>query len=112
MAYAKLKVDPSKLPIPPLPPTLPCRVDPPSGLGYEQYTQDEKDCRTAALRLTRDDRKKHGFGKQWTYEEESAMLDLLQNGNTVEETARILGRTVQAIKGRQAHIRTSGRICE
>lgn len=111
MASAKLKINPARLPETLLPPTLPMRVDPPRAI-IDKDSADERDERTNGFRLTSYDRKKQGFGKMWTYQEESELLAMKKSGDTEEEMAEKLGRSIWSVRARLSRIQSSGRIVE
>jgi len=111
MANARVKINPARLPEPLLPPTLPMRVDPPRAI-LDNDSADERDARTNGFRLTSYDRKKQGFGRAWTYQEEEELLALRKSGDTVEEIAEKLDRTMWSVKARLSRIQSSGRIVE
>ena len=105
-----MKVDPTRLPKPPLPPTLPHRERVPC--RYNEHSEEEMEERTIGLKLTRTNRKKQGFGKIWTYEEETELLEQQAKGVPIEKIAESMGRTTWSVKARLGKIKNSGRIVE
>lgn len=109
MGEAIIKVNPMRLPKPLLPPTRSVRIPEKPGNLYEyDYKLDEKR-RKAALGPDAPPRRR-GKGPLWTWEQEDKMIRLMDEGVSLEEAAKAIGRTVEATKLRIRKVKKDGRM--
>lgn len=82
-----IKIDPSRLPVPRLEPTKPCRIDPkPTGITWE----------TSLLNDSNKRKKRKCNPHEWTEEEMDMLVALYHQGVSYTEIAEKLGRSYKA----------------
>lgn len=109
MGKASLKINPARLPKPPLPPTRGVKSVARLGNLYDyDYFTDEK--RRKQFLGPDAPPRKRGGGNLWTWEQEDKMIRLMDEGTSLEKTAEAIGRTIEATRMRIRKVKKDGRM--
>ena len=100
---AALKVDPARLPVPRLSPSLPCRIDI-DGMG-RPYSRERTPVETFE---ELHHRSRHHPGGMWTSARDAVVIEMARSGERCEKIADELGISKSAVYKRIRRLRKAG----